>query len=82
MAQTVRLSDITVGDGRQVSVVGMQVGESASIRLKSLGIFLGQVIELKRAGDPMVVRAAGSRVAMSRSITDEILVQIDANCEG
>lgn len=44
-------------------------------RLKSLGVFEGQQIELTRKGNPLIVKAAGSRVAIAADLAKFILVR-------
>jgi len=47
----------------------------AGNRLKSLGIFVGQRIELARQGNPLIIKAAGSRVAIAQALAKCILVR-------
>lgn len=44
-------------------------------RLKALGVFEGQEIELTRKGNPFIIKAAGSRVAIAADIAKCILVR-------
>ncbi len=44
-------------------------------RLKSLGVFEGQRIELARQGNPLIIKAAGSRVAIAQTLAKCILVR-------
>ena len=52
--------------------------ESTANRLRSLGIFAGQQIEVSRRGNPLIVKAAGSRIAVSQDIAKHILVRESA----
>ncbi len=49
--------------------------EADANRLKAMGIFAGQRIELARRGNPMIVKAAGGRVAIAGPIAAKILVR-------
>lgn len=51
------------------------VAESSAGRLKSLGIFEGQTIEIAREGNPLIVKAAGSRVAIAQALAKDIFVR-------
>ena len=53
----------------------LKLGASSANRLKSLGVFEGQQIELARRGNPMIIKAAGSRVAIADDIAKCILVR-------
>lgn len=44
-------------------------------RLKAMGVFEGQQIELTRQGNPLIVKAAGSRVAIAADLAKRILVR-------
>ena len=56
-------------------VDSLQCTDSSANRLKSLGIFAGQQIEIARRGNPLIVKAAGSRIAVSEGIAEQILVR-------
>ncbi len=49
--------------------------DTSANRLKSLGIFAGQRIRVARRGNPMIVKAAGSRIAVAADIAKQILVR-------
>lgn len=49
--------------------------DSSACRLKSLGVFEGQTIEVSRRGNPLIVKAAGSRVAIAADLAEGILVR-------
>jgi len=48
---------------------------SAAIRMKSLGLCQGRSIELVSVGDPMIVRVAGTRVGLSRTLATLVCVE-------
>ena len=50
------------------------VGPEAT-RLKRLGICEGQTVEVLRVGEPMIVRAAGTQVGLSRRLAKQVSVQ-------
>jgi Fe2+ transport system protein FeoA len=61
--------------GTTAVVVDLDLPESESRRLKSLGVFVGQSIELQRAGNSLILAAAGGRVAIAQDIARRIVVQ-------
>ena len=67
-----RLSDY---DGDSAEIVRLDLPEAEAQRLKSMGIFEGQSIELCRTGDPLILTAAGGRVAIAREVARQIVVQ-------
>ena len=54
-----------------ISVSG---ADDATVRLKRLGICTGQEIAVLAAGDPMIVRVAGARIAVSRHLAASVIV--------
>ena len=55
----------------------LAVGDAA-IRLKRLGICVGRSIQLISTGDPMIVRVCGSRIGLSRTLAEMVLVRAAA----
>jgi Fe2+ transport system protein FeoA len=53
----------------------LDLPDTSALRLKALGIFEGQRIELAKRGSPMIVKAAGGRVAIAEEIARRILVR-------
>ena len=53
----------------------LQLDETPANRLKSLGLFEGQHVELSRAGNPLIVKAAGSRVAIAADLAKYIFLR-------
>ena len=45
-------------------------------RLKTLGICIGRQLEVVRSGDPFVVRVFGSRLGISASLGERVLMEI------
>lgn len=43
-------------------------------RLKAMGVFEGQTVELSKGGNPVILKAAGSRLAVADDIACRILV--------
>ncbi len=56
-------------------VKAINLAESAAGRLKALGVFEGQRIEIARRGNPLIVKAAGSRIAIAEGLAKDILVE-------
>lgn len=56
-------------------VESLDLAELPCKRLKSLGVFEGQLIELSKRGNPMIIKAAGSRVAISQQLAEQIMVR-------
>ena len=56
-------------------VENLRLPEASAKRLKSLGVFKGQRIELARRGNPLIVKAAGSRIAIAEGIAKHIFVR-------
>lgn len=61
--------------GRHALVQRLALPENESVRLKSLGLFVGQEITIQRTGSAVIVSAAGGRVAISDEIAKQIFVQ-------
>ena len=53
----------------------LSITGAAAKRLKSLGVFEGQRIELAHRGNPLIIKAAGSKVAIALPIAKRILVR-------
>ncbi len=62
-------------DEPRAIVKAINLAESAARRLKALGVFEGQCIEIARRGDPLIVKAAGSRIAIAEGLAKDILVE-------
>lgn len=46
-----------------------------AVRLKALGLCVGQRVELIQAGDPLIVRVLGARVGLSARVAAQVLVE-------
>lgn len=62
--------------GQDCQIVSIQVPEGSAVRLKALGIFEGQHVALAKRGNPLIVKAAGGRVAIAAELAEHILVQV------
>ena len=60
-SKPLRLSEF---DGDSAEILRLEMDEAASQRLKSMGIFEGQSIKLCKAGNALILIAAGGRVAI------------------
>ena len=67
-----RLDAATPGCLRCLAVEG---DGPEAVRLKRLGICEGQIVEVVRAGEPMIVRTAGTRVGISRHLARQVRVE-------
>lgn len=61
--------------GRDGEIARLNLPEACANRLKSLGLFEGQRVELARAGNPMILKAAGGRIAVATEIAKGILMR-------
>ena len=71
-ANACQLDGAAVGPVRCMGVAGD--GPEAT-RLKRMGICVGQVVEVLRVGEPMIVRAAGTQVGLSRRLAHQVTVE-------
>ena len=69
----VTLDHFTGHDGE---IVRLDLPEACAIRLKSLGLFEGQRVELARGGNPMILKAAGGRIAVAGEIAKGIFLRV------
>lgn len=53
----------------------MDLPDACAIRLKSLGLFEGQKIKLARVGNPMILKAAGGKIAVAGEIARGIFMR-------
>lgn len=67
--------------GRTAQIVQLNLPAAEEHRLKSLGLFEGQSIEVQKTetGSPLILTAAGSRVAIAHEIAARILVRPSDN---
>lgn len=68
-----KLTHLASGAMARVTEVGAE-GVDA-LRLKSLGICQGRRIQLLKGGDPLVVRALGARVGISKRLARGVFVE-------
>ncbi|TWT98822.1 FeoA family protein [Neorhodopirellula pilleata] len=61
--------------GRDGEIVRLDLPEACATRLKSLGLFEGQRVELARGGNPMILKAAGGRIAVAGEIAKGIFLR-------
>lgn len=67
-----KLSDFI--PGQTAEILRLDLPEAEAQRLKGMGIFAGQSIEIRKTGDNFIVTAAGGRIAIARQIARHILV--------
>lgn len=59
---------------RELEVALIEDGSVDADRLRAMGICDGRRIELLRSGDPLIVRAAGTRIGISRRLAERVQV--------
>lgn len=52
----------------------LDLPEACARRLKAMGLFEGQQIEIARRGNPLIIKAAGSKIALAREIACHVVV--------
>jgi len=69
------LSDVT--PGRTMEVVDLIGGERSTQRLLEMGLYAGASVEViaGRGWGPVVLRLAGSRLALGRGMANKIIVR-------
>lgn len=68
------INAISVGNAT-VTRIDLEGFEAA--RLKAMGVYEGQTVELAQTGNPVIVKAAGSKMALAREIASRIMVATD-----
>lgn len=53
----------------------LEFADATVNRLKSLGVFEGQRITVARRGNPLIIKAAGSRIAIAAGLAQHIWVR-------
>jgi len=61
--------------GKSAVVAYLDLPDAEARRLKRLGIFEGQLIEFRRAGAVLILKAIGGRVAIAQEVAQQIVVQ-------
>ncbi|WP_315857275.1 FeoA family protein [Rhodopirellula halodulae] len=56
-------------------IIRLDLPENCAARLKALGLFEGQCVQLSRRGNPLILKAAGSRIAVAGEIAQQIIVR-------
>ncbi|KLU04569.1 MULTISPECIES: FeoA family protein [Rhodopirellula] len=56
-------------------IIRLDLPENCASRLKALGLFEGQLVQLSRRGNPLILKAAGSRIAVAGEIAQQIFVR-------
>lgn len=67
-------------DGLSVGTCGIVAFLTARdvevLRLKALGVCIGRRIEVIRTGDPLIVRAFGTRIGLSAQLARHVFVDV------
>jgi len=72
------LSEITLDHfiGTTGEISRLDLPETCATRLKSLGLFEGQQLQLASTGNPMIVKAAGGKIAVATEIARGIYMRV------
>ena len=62
--------------GTAGEIARLDLPEACANRLKSLGLFEGQQVQLARIGNPLIVKAAGGKVAVAGEIAKGIYMRV------
>lgn len=62
--------------GTSGEIARLDLPDASAIRLKSLGLFAGQHVELSRGSNPLIVKAAGGKVAVAGEIARGIYMRV------
>lgn len=62
--------------GTSGEIARLDLPEACAIRLKALGLFAGQHVQLSRVGNPMIVKAAGGKIAVAGEIARGIYMRV------
>ena len=69
---------LSMANNGKVRIVAIQGGRQFRVRLSSLGIDVGMIVEIKRkgvAGGPILINVNGRDVALGRGMADKIIVE-------
>ena len=69
------LQNLAEFNGSSAVVRELQIPELDAVRLQSLGVFVGQTISVRRAAAAVIISAAGGRLAVSKDVARQIIVQ-------
>jgi Fe2+ transport system protein FeoA len=72
----IRMSLVTVGQGKSVKIVDVHGGHGIKRRLAAMGLVRGQEIEVihNHRGSPLVISVLGSRFMVGRGMAHKIIV--------
>lgn len=72
------ISEITLNHfvGTTGEIARLDLPEACATRLKSLGLFEGQQLQLASAGNPIIVKAAGGKIAVAGEIARGIYMRV------
>ncbi len=62
--------------GTAGEIARLDLPEACANRLKSLGLFEGQQVLLARGGNPLIVKAAGGKIAVAGEIAKGIFMRV------
>jgi len=53
----------------------IEAGDDESERLMTMGVCAGRMVEMVKAGDPLILRVFGSRIGVSARLARRVLVR-------
>lgn len=75
MPDAVESCPLSEFSGRTAEILQLNLSPTEARRLRRLGVFEGQLIELQPHGNPAIVfSVAGGRVAIAREVAQQIVV--------
>jgi len=75
---TITLADLNELDEARVFSLRddvVQADADDAARLKAMGLCAGRRVQLVQRGDPMILRALGIRIGLSRRLAERVLVE-------
>lgn len=69
------LTEVKSGTFRCVEVGG---APDSQVRLKRMGVCEGRSLQVVQAGDPMIVKAVGARIGISRALAASVMIDVPA----
>lgn len=57
------------------TVLRFNLSDDDSIRIRTLGICPGMLVEVVQNGDPLILSSAGTRIGISRRIAKDVLIE-------
>ncbi|GEM_PF-6592902 len=68
---------LTAADLAGLQIVGFDLPEAQEHRLRTMGLFEGQCVQLLKKSNPVIIKVAGARMALAREIAECVYVSAD-----